>query len=737
MFVQQKNRIMKKLSIFLSLFGWPLFIFGQITSISGPASLCQLTNGQFSLTGNFSGADSIKWTLSSSGQINNQPAPKTIVLGTGTSVLASFTFPTGSSLFYYKEICATIIGGPNEGQKLCKQVEIFPIAASLGTLIIYESALPYSWPYDDNQVADSVGFHIFNTVIGMDDCDININQIIWCKASPKASGIVYNDLNLNGVFDGDDNYAFGKLKILKGSGWSAYINVYGTYSIFMDDGYRIACEPEFANLTVSPVFKNYTASIPTGYDFAVSGGPIVHGRVVKDLNGNCQADAGDLTISDAILSLNSNPIRYRSSDSDGNYYLNLPNFDSLKVHIDIPNNSFLTACQNDIWVKANAANDVIYVDFVLTGPDCGLLNAELSDNGLFRQCTNSTIFARICNHGTAEIDNPTATVTLDDDLVFVNSSIIPSQILGQKLFFELPPLAPGECSNFNITVKTKCGTPFGTPICSELRAAPDTICVPPAGWLGDELIVTSACVGDSIAEFTITNIGFSPMIDPRKYIIIEDVLTVKTGNVQLNAGESLNLNLSLKSDFAQILVQQVENFPFSSEIRANLYNCGSAMPPSKAATMLPTGDQEPYLDIDCALVRGSYDPNDKLALPEGYQTQHLIRGDDRIEYTIRFQNTGNDTAFLVRILDKLPAQLDPASIRVSGASHPFSWNFVNDNTVEFLFSPIKLIDKNTNEPASQGFVQFSILLSPRTHVFTQLAIIFHPKFSENRRHPSI
>ena len=60
-------------------------------------------------------------------------------------------------------------------------------------------------------------------------------------------------------------------------------------------------------------------------------------------------------------------------------------------------------------------------------------------------------------------------------------------------------------------------------------------------------------------------------------------------------------------------------------------------------------------------VTGSFDPNDKVATTSSRASDELyfINSDERIGYTIRFQNTGTDTAFNVIVTDTLPATLDP------------------------------------------------------------------------------
>ena len=114
----------------------------------------------------------------------------------------------------------------------------------------------------------------------------------------------------------------------------------------------------------------------------------------------------------------------------------------------------------------------------------------------------------------------------------------------------------------------------------------------------------------------------------------------------------------------------------------------------------------------CFPVRNSWDPNDKYAVPEGVDAQGYIRPNTDLTYTIRFQNTGNDVAFNIFILDTLDADLDAASIEVLGASHPMTWSLLTGNIMRFNFDNINLPDSNANEPASHGYVSYRIKQVP-------------------------
>jgi len=108
-------------------------------------------------------------------------------------------------------------------------------------------------------------------------------------------------------------------------------------------------------------------------------------------------------------------------------------------------------------------------------------------------------------------------------------------------------------------------------------------------------------------------------------------------------------------------------------------------------------------------VIGSYDPNDK-AVDQGRGNEHYTLMNTPLTYRIRFQNTGTDVAFTVKIKDELDANLDVPSLRIRSSSHPMTYR-LDDRMLTFTFNDIMLPDSTHNEPGSHGYVEYSI--SPR------------------------
>ena len=126
-------------------------------------------------------------------------------------------------------------------------------------------------------------------------------------------------------------------------------------------------------------------------------------------------------------------------------------------------------------------------------------------------------------------------------------------------------------------------------------------------------------------------------------------------------------------------------------------------------------------------VRGSFDPNDKLVSADRISLAQVTAREPLV-YTVRFQNTGTDTAFAVMIRDQLSPLLDLQSLEFISASHPVQLKIAGSEQLEWRFPNILLPDSNTNERASHGYVQYRI--KPLTsapvgqHIQTSAGIFF-------------
>jgi uncharacterized repeat protein (TIGR01451 family) len=125
---------------------------------------------------------------------------------------------------------------------------------------------------------------------------------------------------------------------------------------------------------------------------------------------------------------------------------------------------------------------------------------------------------------------------------------------------------------------------------------------------------------------------------------------------------------------------------------------------------------------------GSFDPNEKTPFPSGIGQQGNISPTQKLTYLVRFQNTGTYPAQTVIVRDTLDSDLDIKTFNFVSSSFPCTWSISSERVVTFTFLNILLADSNSNEPASHGFLKYSILpdtgLAPGTQLTNTAYIYF-------------
>lgn len=169
-----------------------------------------------------------------------------------------------------------------------------------------------------------------------------------------------------------------------------------------------------------------------------------------------------------------------------------------------------------------------------------------------------------------------------------------------------------------------------------------------------------------------------------------------------------------------------------------LYATGYLPPSTSLGTSVSTaisvdpisGDATPANNTDTCqvLVVGSFDPNDKQVSPAGEGPEgNILATQQELKYTVRFQNTGTDTAFFVTVRDTLDQDLDITTFQPGLSSHLYSLTVEEDSILVFFFDNILLVDSFRNEPESNGYLSFLIRhegILPLGREITNRAAIF-------------
>ncbi|MFN0175843.1 MAG: T9SS type A sorting domain-containing protein [Saprospiraceae bacterium] len=451
------------------------------------------------------------------------------------------------------------------------------------------------------------------------------------------------------------------------------------------------------------VSANYTAQIPSGYC------SLLQGRIYQDTLENCQFDTEPSLSGWILRAEGTGGTFYGVSNSDGTYSIDVVAGD-YSIFITPP---------NPLWIPCWPSIPVgtVQVDDTLGGFDfpvkidltCPLLTVDISSSNL-RRCFSTNYYQiQYCNTGTALAQNAYVTLDLDDFLAPLSSSLPYTDLGNGLLRFDVGDLDVGECGWFFLYVKVSCEALLGQTHCTEAHIYPDDSCLPiDPQWSGASLRLSSECLTDSL-RFRIENVGGGNMTNALEYIIIEDQVMLMSAPVLLDAGEFVTVSVPANGSSWRLEVEQVPFHPGESAPAVSVEGCTTGTTFSTGfVTQFSADDADEFVDIDCKENTGSYDPNDKQAFPKGYGAQHYIRPGTPLEYQIRFQNTGNDTAFTVIIVDTLSIWLDPITLRPGASSHPYTWDLTGTGVLSFLFENILLPDSNVNESLSHGFVKFTI-----------------------------
>ncbi len=436
------------------------------------------------------------------------------------------------------------------------------------------------------------------------------------------------------------------------------------------------------------------------------------GNVFYDLNTDCVSDAGEYGLHNWLVEVAGEETYFGLTDEDGNFEISVTEGDySLSL---IPLNAYWdVSCGNAINLTIGDAGpyDTIAIDFpVQSAYDCAWLEVDLSTPFL-RRCFDNQYTVSYCNDGTVLVNDAEIEVTLDPFLTLNSSTLDWSGNDGNTYFFEVGDLDVGECGQFYLNVSVDCdSTVLGQTHCSDAHIFPDTICLPTNNWSGASVELSASCQEDEVL-FILKNVGVNPTSE-LEYIVIEDhVILREVVFDTLPPGDTIEIREPAIGTMLRMESMQEPGHPGNSAPSVSVEGC-SAFDNGPLSlgylTQYQEDDSNPFISIDCQENVGSWDPNDKRGFPKGYQEGHYIEENTELEYIIRFQNTGTDTAFRVVIRDTISPWLDVRTLQAGAASHPYDLKVYDSGIVKFIFDDIALPDSTTNEVASHGFVKFRI-----------------------------
>jgi uncharacterized repeat protein (TIGR01451 family) len=509
------------------------------------------------------------------------------------------------------------------------------------------------------------------------------------------------------------------------------------YSIFSDD---------YTSVNINGENNSFIIKLMSGYT----------GKLFKDFNNNGVLDPNEMGIKNQVVQKLPNEEIF-VTDSLGLYFIhNTQNIVHTFSVGNLPNYSLTTDPTQTFSVSAG---DQTLPNFgYYSNNPCN--QPEISINApILRRCMTNVLYISACNEVSASGVLDASYVDLElDPLITINSANLPFLALGNNVYrFQTGNINPGQCVNFQINANVSCNTLLGQTLCMNANLYPVELCVldtipsPPIGdgssgqsggaldgipvpctlpWDQSSLTVDGWCQNDSI-YFYVENHGSGDMDCYAPVTIAIDGVVTYTDSILLVSGQGITYSFAGTGETWILNAEQHPLHPGCSHPNAHVEACGGSSFPSPGSGCINDfrlDDADPVVDIYCGVVTGSYDPNDKTGYPNGYTDQHYINPNQQLQYVIRFQNTGNDTAFTVVIRDTLDYDLNIFTVTPGVASHPYEFRMYGPRVLEWTFNNILLPDSTTNLEGSNGFVTYHVEqvpdLAPGTVIHNKADIYF-------------
>ncbi len=482
--------------------------------------------------------------------------------------------------------------------------------------------------------------------------------------------------------------------------------------------------------------------------------------VFNDLDQNC-INNGEIGVEGFHIILQPGNI-VSTTNSNGNaIFQNLPD-GTYTIQVDTNNLSWSTNCSvsQNITIS-NGVSGCVKFGFKNTNP---CISPDVSIFAPYlRRCSSHPlpIFVSACNLSTATqiMNSAVVQVVLDETIFDITGCDYPISQIGIDTFeINIGNIIPGECVNFQIDAYVTCEPEMSQTVCMEANLLPVSPCMVYSNsnsqdintnspgtlgglplpctlpWDQSSLSVDGWCENDSI-YFTVTNTGSFGGGDMECYapvwVTVDGIVTF-TDSILLQGGQTITYGFLGNGATWILNASQHPLHPGNSHPNAHVEACGdiSNWTPG-LVNDFPLDDADPIIDIFCGQIVGSYDPNDKTGYPIGQGPQKYIQPNQQLQYVVRFQNTGTDTAFLVVVRDTLDFDLNIFTVVPGVASHPYTFKMYGPRVLEWTFENIDLVDSTTNVDASQGFLTFHVEQNPNLLPGTEITNEADIYFDEN------
>ena len=486
------------------------------------------------------------------------------------------------------------------------------------------------------------------------------------------------------------------------------------------------CYPVGMNTLNSPNATDMFLVALTDTSFISANENIVSGNVFGDLNNNCKTDATDENLDNYIVRADPGPY-YGISKTDGKYRIKIPTVGSFKISTTIPDEDTVfvkPACSAPKTVDFQSLGTKAFANFGYIMKSCYQLTADVTGSRL-RRCEKNFTRVNYCNNGTSVAKDVKIEVSYPDLVLPLSSSIPWTSNVNHVITYKFPYIFSGACGMIDIVDSVKCIDDItGLTQCTEVNITPGSGCVRvDARYDKSVITVSGKCSPAGDKKFVIKNRGEN-MADSSTFRVFFDNVLGHVGKFKLQSVDSLTFSIPATHAIYTIRLEadQSPNYPYDDHPVVELQYCSERNKSysENQVNRQYLNEKKPDADISCRQIVDSFDPNDKASSPQGTGVEHNILPFEQIEYLVRFENTGTDTAYAIIVRDTLDAMVDLSTLSELRSSHKFILEVSGKErpVLTWKFYGINLVDTKTNPLKSQGFLRYSIGLKKEVAIGT-------------------
>ncbi|MCY7330332.1 MAG: T9SS type A sorting domain-containing protein [Saprospiraceae bacterium] len=414
----------------------------------------------------------------------------------------------------------------------------------------------------------------------------------------------------------------------------------------------------------------------------------IEGRVVVDLNNNCQADPDEPPAVGWFVEATDTVTRLVTTDTEGKFKIRTGDG---TTHIQVLPTYPVAAwmfCNNNQSVVSDAAHAVTGLIFLVQSADGGCPHTEvgITQPDLVR-CQTSRFFITVRNHGAGPSGDLLLHVALDP-VLHVEYSSEPFAQNDNAIDFIVPPMDGLQQKTFEIRARLDCSVQISATHAVVARLSP-LECAP--GWNGPRFAVEGHCAGGEVV-FSLKNEGSGAAASTRYRVMADDLLAIDYTDIEFPAGSPQLLTFPADGRTWRVEVEQSAGFPAASQPSATVEGCGTGSNGLHSIALHNAwrfDDSAP--EVSAVLAPNTTGVANKVAeATRGLGLYNLISDTDAQEYTARVRNPLTSTANTAEFRFTFSPNLNPRTFQVTASNAPVEIKFDNTGTLRATMSGLQL-----------------------------------------------